>query len=294
MKQRFEKQEAELKQIEQRLEEAKAKLAQRKSKQNEIVDRRIADLLQKHDDLDWASSTAGQSELMTNSSEKSSTAVPDMVRQIHDGVAKTSTPNAAKPINSIAKAANGVPNADSDDLTSIKKANILDSSAESGQISAVMNEAIELEATIDGEVSREITRLSDANKKRISNALSLPKRIRLLELKLDVLQVNKESIIRRLGVELSLGEANLEVAKQDLEISNQLAKEGAEGLLENRKKKFEMQVAETRVVQLQMELQSFNDQMDNLAKRVEIVLTKYEEKFGEKYSKPADILSNDK
>lgn len=99
LKQRFEKQEAELKQIEQRLEEAKSKLDLRKSKQTEIVDRRIVDLLQKRDDLDRASSTASQNELIIDSKEMSSPDIPDMEEAIHNVAAKMSTTNSATPIN---------------------------------------------------------------------------------------------------------------------------------------------------------------------------------------------------
>lgn len=286
LKQRFEKQEAELKQIEQRLEEAKSKLDLRKSKQTEIVDRRIVDLLQKRDDLDWASSTASQDnvivspELQAPNRQRTNKSIIGgqedpiaFLNQLESQVVRNGTP----PSNSTIKTTDAVltPTTETDSVASTGKESSFVTSAESSQIIALMNESLEVEVTIEVFLNDGMVGWSHPSKKE--EAKSLWKRIRLLELKLEVLQMNKESIIGRLGAELSLRNSMLEVAEQDLEISKELFRKGAEGFMDNQKKMLEERVAKTRATQITVELESFRRQMVDLANRVQIVRKKYDE-----------------
>ena len=304
LSQRLEKQEAELKQIEQRLKEAKSKLDQRKSKQNEIVDRRIADLLQKHDDLDWASSTASQNntivapELQAPIQQRTDTNIVGAqgdpfawLSRVEAQVVRGATSASRSTIKTTDDAL--TPTADTDLATSIEKESRFVTSAEAGQITAAMNEALELEATLDTGLGDDFSSLSGDEKKAIAKALSLPKRIRLLELKLEVLDANKEMIASRLGFQVNLAESKHEVAKQELEISHELVKKRAEGIMESRKKELEMRVAKTLVTESVLEAESYKRQMYDLAKRITNVRKKYDEKFAAKYSKPADLLPDD-
>ncbi len=291
LKQRFEKQEAELKQIEQRLKEAKSKLNQRKDKRFEIVERRVFDLLQKHDDLDWASSTASQNnaivapELQAPNRQRTDTSILgvqgdplEVLNRVEAQLVRNETPLN----NSTIKATDALltQTADTDPAASIGKESRFVTSAESGQIIAAMNEALELEATLDTGLVDDFSSLSDHEKKVKANELSLPKRIRLLELKLEVLEANKQTIVSRLGFQVSLAQSKHEVARQELELSNQLVKSRAEGIIENRKKELEMRVAATRLTESTLESESYKRQMDDLAKRIQIVRKKYDEKFG--------------
>jgi hypothetical protein len=303
--QRFKKQEAELKQIEQRLKEAKSKLNQRKDKRFEIVERRVFDLLQKRDELDWASSTTNQNnaivipEGQAPIQQRTDTNIIDAQGDPFAWLSRVETqlvPNGTQPNNSTIKATDDVSTqtADTNPSASLGKESRFVTSAEASQITSAMNEALELEATIDTELGEAFANLSDFEKKVEVNFLSLPRRIRLLELKLEALEANKQTITSRLGLQVSLAESKQEVAKQELEISNELVKAHAEGPMEGRKKELELRVAKTLVTESILEAESYKSKMDDLAKRIKNVRKKYDGKFAAKYSKPSEALPDDK
>ena len=251
LKQRFEKQEAELKQIEKRLEDAKAKLNQRKDKRSEIVERRVFDLLQKRDELDWASATENQNIEVLSTSPKATQSVSQAKSQ-------------SEGLNRL-----------SDSVTATEqRAAILKNTNSNGELAAKVLENIFDALKLQAMLEEEFSGLTDEKKREKAVVKTVESRMKLLELKFDLMQKIKEPSYSLFEAELSVRESSYLLAQKEFEISSQLVKVGAESTKENNRKKAAMDVEQVRLSQTEKEFQYYKDQLDSLRERVRVVRKK--------------------
>ena len=301
---RFANQAAELEQLEKRVVEAKSKLAQRHSRKQEIIDRRISELLNEPDELAWNANTdvnetkdlsvpggpdfsSPISDVLPNNgsnplftwkpqygNERYSDRYPDSYNLLTIGSSEPFEPS-IPPTASASSPKSGEANlqvADSVASTSVPNLESKNVKARFGnELESLSNEAIEVESDLE-----ELEGLTASGKAEAIQRLALRKRIKQLELRLDEASkdIKRQQQSHRSGLELAKKELDaskgqLETAK-GLQSYNAISKSDVEALmLDTERAKFKVESLEDELVSPMEKLSSISDRVNLIRKKLD-------------------------
>jgi len=246
-------QEAELRLLEKRITEAKEKLAQRVARKNEIVERRMAELLAEPDDLAWNAdinvpnaNTPQLSPLLSlpiqPSSLQPSSSLPPLL----------SAPQNANPaVGPAASPGNGTP---------------LNATA------TLLEEAIDLESEFE-----ELDGFSPEGKIEAVQRLAFRKRIRKLELGLEAAMKRTEIDCRLLSSSLDLARKEYDFSEQEFVNTNELYMKGAASNSQFKTHELKLEQLKQKVTNLEQELEVKSDGEKSVSERIQTLRKKMDD-----------------
>ncbi len=285
-------QEAELHLLEKRITEAKEKLAQRVARKNEIVERRMAELLSEPDDLAWNADinvpNANDPQLspllslpaQPSSSLQPSNAPPPIQSEqqnANPAVGPAASPGSGTPLNfsvpmfnppseTIPPASATEPNLPSEEPAPAAKT--------PNNFASLMEEAIDLESEFE-----ELDDLTPEAKVEAVQRLTLRKRIRKLELGLNAAVKRSESDVRLLSSSREIAMKELAYSEQECLKAKELYNKGALASSEVMAKELDLERAKHKVMMLERDIgaklydeKSVLDSIDTLHKKTDAIL----------------------
>jgi hypothetical protein len=279
---RFASQAAELSLLEKRVAEAKEKLAQRMKRKEEIMERRVAELLSEPDDLAWNAdinvpnandplpSPLLSLPVQPSNSLQSTNYPPAFQSAPHNAnlvAGPAASPGSGTPLNFSVPVGNPPSELIPPSSATEPKLPLYEPALAANtrnDIATLLEEAIDLESEFE-----ELDGLTPEGKIEAVQRLTLRKRLRKLELGLEAAVKKTEIDCRLLSSSLDLALKEYVFSEQEFVNTKELYNKGAASILQFKTHELELERLKQKVTTLEQELEAKSDGKESVSERIQ-------------------------
>jgi hypothetical protein len=287
---RFASQAAELSLLEKRVAEAKEKLAQRMKRKEEIMERRVAELLSEPDDLAWNAdinvpnandplpSPLLSLPVQPSNSLQSTNYPPTFQSAPHNAnlvAGPAASPGSGTPLNFSVPVGNPPSELIPPSSATEPKLPLYEPALAANtrnDIATLLEEAIDLESEFE-----ELDGLTPEGKIEAVQRLTLRKRLRKLELGLEAAVKKTEIDCRLLSSSLDLALKEYVFSEQEFVNTKELYNKGAASILQFKTHELELERLKQKVTTLEQELEGKSDGKESVSERIQRLRNKMED-----------------